>query len=88
MTNEIAHIVKEGTVSEVVTDEEGKITQFILGENEVALSVGEETIVKDAEGNEKSLSDIEKGMALKARTNGMATMSIPAQMPTLEIVIF
>ena len=87
LTGEIAKVVKEGTVSEVVAEED-KVTQIILGENEVALNVSDETIVKDAEGNEKSLADIKEGTALRARTNGMATMSIPAQMPTLEIVIF
>ncbi len=87
LTGEIAKVVKEGTVSEIIA-EEGPVTQIILGENEVALNVSDETIVKDAEGNEKSLVDIKEGTALRARTNGMATMSIPAQMPTLEIVIF
>lgn len=87
ITSEIAKVIKEGKVSEIVA-QEGKVTQIILGENEVALNVSEETSVKDAEGNEKSLADIKEGTVLKARTNGMATMSIPAQMPTLEIVIF
>lgn len=87
LTGEMAKVVKEGSVSEITADE-GKVTQIILGENEVALNVSAETIVKDAEGNEKSLADIKEGTALRARTNGMATMSIPAQMPTLEIVIF
>ena len=87
-TGEIAKIVKEGTVTEIIKDEEGNVTQLILGENEVALNVAAETVVKTADGEEKTLSDIEVGASVKARTNGMATMSIPAQMPTLEIVIF
>jgi len=86
--NEIAQIIKEGTVTEIVKDEEGNITQLILGENEVMLNVAAETVVKDLDGNVKALSDIAEGASIKARTNGMATMSIPAQMPTLEIVIF
>ncbi len=84
---EIAKVIKEGTVSEIIA-EEGVVTQIILGENEVALNVADETIIKDAEGNAKTLADIKEGTALRARTNGMATMSIPAQMPTIEIVIF
>jgi len=52
------------------------------------LNVAAETVVKDLDGNVKALSDIAEGASIKARTNGMATMSIPAQMPTLEIVIF
>lgn len=87
VTGELAKVIKEGSVSEVVA-EEGTVTQIILGENEVALNVAEETIIKDADGNVKSLADIKEGTVLRARTNGMATMSIPAQMPTLEIVIF
>lgn len=87
VTNEIAQIVKEGTVSEVIT-EDGKIIQIILGENEVALNVADETVVKHADGSEKTLADITVGTVLKVRTNGMSTMSIPAQMPALEIVIF
>ena len=87
VTNEMAKVIKEGSVSEIIA-EEGNVTQIILGENEVALNVSDETIVKDAEGNVKSLAEIKEGTALRARTNGMATMSIPAQMPTLEIVIF
>ena len=69
-------------------DEEGNIVQLILGENEVALNVAAETVVKDVYSNTKTLADIAVGTQIKARTNGMATMSIPAQMPTLEIVIF
>lgn len=88
VTGELAKVVKEGTVTEIIKDEEGNITQLILGENEVALNVAPETVVKDVDGVEKTLADIEVGASLKARTNGMATMSIPAQMPTLEIVIF
>jgi hypothetical protein len=88
VTNEIAKIVKEGTVSEIIKDEDGNVVQIVLGENEVALNVATETIVKDAEGNEKALSDIAVGTQLRARTNGMATRSIPMQMPALEIVIF
>lgn len=88
VTNEIAKIVKEGTVSEIIKDEEGKVTQLILGENEVALNVADETAVKDADGNTKALADITVGTQLRARTNGMATRSIPAQMPALEIMIF
>ena len=87
VTGEIAKVIKEGTVSEIIA-EEGKVTQIILGENEVALNVADETTIKDAEGNAKTLADIKEGTALRARTNGMATMSIPAQMPTIEIVIF
>ncbi|MBR2883664.1 MAG: hypothetical protein IKB93_02620 [Clostridia bacterium] len=87
VTGELAKVIKEGSVSEVVA-EEGTVTQIILGENEVALNVAEETIIKDADGNVKSLADIKEGTVLRARTNGMATMSIPAQMPTLEIIIF
>lgn len=87
VTGELAKVIKEGSVSEVVA-EEGTVTQIILGENEVALNVAEETIIKDADGNVKSLADIKEGTVLRARTNGMATMSIPAQMPTLEITIF
>ena len=87
VTGEIAKVIKEGTVSEIISAE-GKVTQIILGENEVALNVADETIVKDADGNEKALADIKEGTALKARTNGIATMSIPAQMPAIEIVIF
>lgn len=87
LTGEIAKVIKEGTVSEIVA-EEGNVTQIILGENEVALNVADETIVKDLEGNVKSLADIKEGTQLRARTNGMATMSIPAQMPAVEITIF
>lgn len=87
VTGEIAKVIKEGTVSEIIA-EEGIVTQIILGENEVALNVADETTIKDAEGNAKTLADIKEGTALRARTNGMATMSIPAQMPTIEIVIF
>ena len=87
VTGEIAKVIKEGTVSEIIA-EDGKVTQIILGENEVALNVADETIIKDAEGNAKTLADIKEGTALRARTNGMATMSIPAQMPTIEITIF
>lgn len=87
VTGEIAKVIKEGTVSEIIA-EEGVVTQIILGENEVALNVADETIIKDAEGNAKSFADIKEGTVLRARTNGMATMSIPAQMPTIEIVIF
>ena len=50
VTGELAKVIKEGSVSEVVA-EEGTVTQIILGENEVALNVSDETIVKDAEGN-------------------------------------
>lgn len=88
VTNEIAKIVKEGKVTEIVKDEEGNIVQLILGENEVALNVADETVVKHADGSEKTPADITVGTTLKARTNGMSTMSIPAQMPALEIVIF
>lgn len=87
VTNEIAKTVVEGKVSEIVS-EEGAVTQLVIGENEVALNVGAQTVVKDAEGNAKTLTDIRKDSFVKARTNGMATMSIPAQMPTFEIVIF
>lgn len=87
VTGEIAKVIKKGTVSEIIA-EEGIVTQIILGENEVALNVADETTIKDAEGNAKSLADIKEGTVLRARTNGMATMSIPAQMPTIEIVIF
>ena len=87
VTGEIAKVIKEGTVSEIIA-EEGVVTQIILGENEVALNVADETIIKDAEGNAKSFADIKEGTVLRARTNGMATMSIPAQMPTIEITIF
>lgn len=87
VTGEIAKVIKEGTVSEIIA-EEGIVTQIILGENEVALNVADETTIKDAEGNTKSLADIKEGTVLRARTNGMATMSIPAQMPTIEITIF
>ena len=87
VTGEIAKVIKEGTVSEIIA-EEGIVTQIILGENEVALNVADETTIKDAEGNAKSLADIKEGTVLRARTNGMATMSIPAQMPTIEITIF
>ena len=85
---EIAKVIKEGTVTEIIKDEEGNVAQLVLGENEVALNVAAETVVKDADGNEKALSDIAVGTQLRARTNGMATMSIPAQMPTLEIMVF
>ncbi len=88
VTDEIAQIVKEGTVTEIINDEEGNVAQLIIGENEVALNVAAETVIKHADGNERTLEDIAVGTALKARTNGMATMSIPPQMPTLEIVIF
>lgn len=87
VTNEIAKTIVEGTVSEI-TAQEDEIVQLIIGENEAALNVSAQTTVKGADGSEKTLKDIKKGDVIKARTNGMATMSIPAQMPTLEIVIF
>lgn len=86
MTNEIAQPIIQGSVSEVLTRDD-KIVQFIIGDNEVALNVSEETMVKDIDGNEKKLQDIKKDSLIKARTNGISTMSIPAQMPTLEITI-
>ena len=85
---ELANVIKEGTVTEIIKDEEGNIVQLILGENEVALNVAAETAVKDADLNAKTLSDIAVGTQLRARTNGMVTRSIPPQMPTLEIMVF
>lgn len=87
VTNEVAKTIVQGTVSEVIVEND-EIVQIVIGENEVALNVSAETVVKSGDGSEKTLKDIEKGAVIKARTNGMATMSIPAQMPAIEIVIF
>lgn len=87
VTNEIAKTIAEGTVSEVITEEE-EVVQLVIGEDELILNVADETVVKGADGSEKSLADIKEGTSLRARTSGISTMSIPAQMPTLEIVIF
>ena len=88
VTNKLANVIKEGAVTEILKDKEGNVTQIILGENEVVLNVSAETVVKDAEGNVKTLADIAIGSTLKARTSGIMTMSIPAQMPAIEIMFF
>lgn len=88
VTNKLANVIKEGAVTEILKDKEGNVTQIILGENEVVLNVSAETVVKDAEGNIKTLEDIAIGSTLKARTSGIMTKSIPAQMPAIEIMFF
>lgn len=86
VTNEMAMTVVDGTVSEIVKEDE-KTVQFVLGEQKLALNVSDETVVKGIDGTEKTLADIKEGSSLKARTTGISTRSIPAQMSALEIII-
>ena len=83
VTNENAKPVISGEITEIVKDGD-KITQIILGDNENALNISEELIVTDLDGNPVEL---EKGMNVKALTNGMATRSIPPQYPTISILV-
>ena len=81
-TNEAANIIKTGKVTEIVKDGE-EIVQFVINENEFILNVAAETVLTGAE----TLADIKVGDTIRARTNGMATRSIPMQMPAIAITI-
>lgn len=82
VTNEVANIIKEGKVTEVIKDGEN-IVQFVINDNEFILNVAAETILTGAE----TLADIKVGDSIRALTNGMATRSIPMQMPAVAITI-
>ena len=85
VTNEMAKPVISGEITEIVKEDD-KIVQLILGDNENALNIGEDTIITDVEGNAKD-AEFTVGMTVKALTKGMATMSIPAQYPVSAIII-
>ena len=86
VTNEIAKTVLEGEVTEVIKDEEGKVSKLVLGDNESVLNVGEDLIVTDYEGNAADV-EFEKGMEVRALTKGIATMSLPPQYPVTHIIV-
>lgn len=88
--NEIADTVVEGTICEIVTDENGYAAQVIIGDKEdvysqTALNVYPTMTFMSLEGEEKGIFDLEVGMTIQALVNSLQTMSIPPQMPAVAI---
>lgn len=102
----------EGTVSEIITAEDGKVTQIEINNGKetakdentkadensegiqlapnagtILLNVGDDVIVTNALGDKIGLSDIKKGDKIKVIDKGIATMSIPPQMPVYAITV-
>ncbi len=75
-----------GTVTEIIKDENGEVSQLVLNDNELILNVGE-TDVSLSNGKEISLSEIEVGANVTAISKGIMTMSIPPQTPVYSVIV-
>lgn len=97
-----------GTVSEIIKDEDGKVSQIVLGEapeapaeavedsdvpqidladtdKRVILNVGDAEFYSN--NSELTIDDIAVGDEVKAISKGIATMSIPPQMPVYAVIL-
>lgn len=76
---------KTGVVSEIIKDENQKVSQIVLGENELVLNVGEAEIFSNI--SDLTIDDIKVGDTVSAISKGMMTMSLPPQMPVFALII-
>lgn len=79
-----AHTVS-GVVSEIIKDEEGKVSQIVLGENELVLNAGEAQFFSNI--SDLTINDVAVGDTVKAISTGITTMSIPPQMPVYAVIL-
>ncbi len=76
---------KTGVVSEIIKDENQKVSQIVLGENELVLNVGEAEIFSNI--SDLTIDDIKVGYTVSAISKGMMTMSLPPQMPIFALIV-
>ncbi len=75
----------QGTVSEIIKDEDGKIAQFVLGDNELVLNVADAAFYSNV--SDLTINDVAVGDTIKGIPTGIMTMSLPAQMPVYAVIL-
>ncbi len=72
------------TVNEIIENEDGSIT--LNTDRDLLLSISEDTMIKDQDGNDLAITDINESMKLLAYYQ-MMTLSLPAQAHADQVVL-